>query len=64
MLKPGDAENCGNCYFYQDMRCHRNPPQTRNSHHKAEGGFVEQRIPISEWPHVRKDAWCGEFREN
>ena len=44
-----DEQRCGNCIFFQDERCKRNPPVFHDSY------------PLGVHPLVPADGWCGEW---
>lgn len=50
---------CGNCEWFDDERCHKNPPQ-------MVGGIDENgRIDWhSDWPDVAPTDWCGQWRKS
>ncbi len=51
----GKGESCGNCHYYRNTYCRRNPPQV------FQGGHFPTSCnqPI---PNLNGVAWCGEWR--
>ncbi|WP_375188436.1 hypothetical protein [Sphingobium yanoikuyae] len=51
-------QHCQDCRFLHRsmMQCHRNPPLIRTSGAGTHG--------ISEWPQVKANDWCGEWKED
>jgi len=59
---------CANCKFCsrgdgQDLLCRRLPPQSTVVLRPAQTLQGTQLVPtpVTSWPLVRKDEWCGEF---
>lgn len=42
-------EKCGNCYYWDDQRCHKYAPKPTD----------ERKL---NWPTTKGEDWCGEFR--
>lgn len=69
-----DSNNCRACRFFRPSRktgmfakkgslgeCRRNPPTVTQQ--LATGLKLVSTEPVTTWPIVPHDAWCGELRE-
>ena len=64
----GNNERCGNCRFYminpQDMRqgvCRSKPPVIFMVPGQGPGGLPQINF-MGQWPPVRDEFWCGEWK--
>lgn len=59
-----ENRKCQNCEYYQQHQgsqggvCRIKPPQVATSINVKGVG-----MPKAVWPNVRKDDWCGEFKQ-
>lgn len=61
-----ERENtCGNCRFFRQAACHRNPPVGHAfivPQQDALGRAQFEPQTISYWPMVKQNQWCGEWQ--
>jgi hypothetical protein len=69
--KKVDRESCKSCRFCRSNECHKNPPgmtwpiyeSTGSDYHiGAKWRINTSQDPVSEWPPVKDDDWCGEYQ--
>ena len=51
---------CESCKYHFGYSCHRYAPKPMIWHSTSGDGFGES--PVSLWPDVDSDDWCGEWK--
>lgn len=54
-------ENCGNCVFNKNWKCHRYPPSMIYEEKYLAVGMPKAKTLVSVFPIVSKNMICGEF---
>jgi hypothetical protein len=59
-----EEKRCGNCKFYDffPQRCRRLPPQLVADSNYDRDAELYFSTTTTEWPNVRADDWCGEWK--